>query len=268
MNIIVLAAGYGTRLGPIVGPIVGCPKGLLRLGDRCVLDHLLASVDTLTRPFTLWVVTNTRFIDAYRGWADEAAARLTTVPIVLDDGTRAPEERLGAIGDLAFALERIDRDRDTLVMVTDTLFEFSLGRFLEELDARPSADLLLAVLEEADREALGSRGVVILNSAGWVDRFQEKPQEPCSQLTALPLYLIRRSLLPQVHEYLASGGDPDAPGHLIEWLVDRVRVAGWRAPGARLDVGTPAGYREACSLFSNRASARPKIPKAAQKPDS
>ena len=246
MNVIVLAAGYGTRLGPLGRDR---PKGLLQLGGQSLLGHLLAGLTELPGPLDIHVITNRRFLPAFTKWADEHERRFSAVPTILDDGTHSPDERLGALGDLSFALEHAGYDRDVLVMVTDTLFGFSLGDFIREFDQRSDAEVLLAIQEEKDWNVLRRRGVVTLAADGRVTRFQEKPDEPCSSSTALPIYLLRSTMLYRVSEYLRTGGDTDAPGYLIEWLVDRAHVAGWAAPGSRVDVGTPEAYRSALGRF-------------------
>ena len=246
MNVIVLAAGYGTGLGPLGRDR---PKGLLQLGGRPLLDYLLAGLSELPGPLDIHVVTNRRFLPAFTAWAGEHEGGFSSAPTILDDGTYSPDERLGAVGDLSFGLKHAGYDRDVLVMVTDTLFGFSLGDFVREFDQRTDADVLLAIQEEKDRKVLRRRGVVTLADDSRVTRFQEKPDEPCSTSTALPIYLLRSTMLSRVSEYLRRGGNPDAPGHLIEWLVDRVHVVGWTAPGSRADVGTPESYRSALDRF-------------------
>ena len=222
MNVIVLAAGYGTRLGAIGRER---PKGLLERGGKPLLDHFPAKVNELPGSPDLYIVTNQRSSKALRLWADGARGSLGLVPAILDDGTSRPEERLGAVGDLSL-VDHAGQDTDALVLATDTLFDFSFADFVREFDRRAEAEVLLAIQEENDRRVLRRRGVVSLTPQGWVNQFQEKPEAPSFALTALPIYLLRVVVLPLVEEFMQTGRDPDAPGHLIKWLVDRVRVAG------------------------------------------
>ena len=243
LNVVLLAGGYGTRLGKLGRDQ---SKGLLRLGETPLVDHLVQVLVELPVPFALFFVTNRRLGEAFRDWAGGIGG---DVPTVLDNGTNSPEERLGAVGDLCLALEHCGQGQDVLVMVTNALFYFSLKDFAEEFYERQDADVLLAIQEEANTRALRNRGVVGISSDGQVDIFQDKPKMPAGKETALPIHRLRSRILLRAVHYLESNADPDAPGHLMEWLVERVMVVGWKAPGSRLDVGTLMGYREAVKRF-------------------
>lgn len=278
LRALLLAAGYGTRLGELGR---STPKPLLELGGRPLADHLLDDLVRIPGLVELRVVTNARFRAALQGWAQGAEARAPFPVHVLDDGTEGPDERLGAVGDLALALDlgasgpgrggrpqggppsppleglTGEPEDDWLVLSGDTLPGFPLGRLVREWGARPEADVLLTVESEADPERLRSRGVVAVDGAGRVTAFQEKPREAASNLTALPIYLFSGGVLPRIAEYLERGGEVDAPGHLVAWLVDRVRVEGWRPPGGlpRVDVGTPQGLEAARRRFKGGGQA-------------
>ena len=252
LQVILLAAGYGTRLGELGRRV---PKPLLDLGGRPLADHLLTDLARVPEVTELLVVTNSRFRTAMEAWAGSSRERAPFPVRVLDDGTSQPRERLGAVGDLAFALEQAGGEGaegpDRLVMAGDTLPGFPLERLVTASARRPGADVLLVLEEEGDPERLGERGVVQVDPTGRVRSFQEKPGSPISALTALPVYLFRPDALARIREFLREGGDPDAPGHLVAWLVDRVRVEGWRSPGRRVDVGTPKGLKAARRRFGD-----------------
>ena len=252
LQAILLAAGYGTRLGELGRRV---PKPLLELGGRPLADHLLEDLVRIPEVTELLVVTNSRFRTVMEAWAGSWEERAPFPVRLLDDGTSHPGERLGAVGDLAFALEQAGREGaeepDRLVLAGDTLPGFPLERLLTASARRPEADLLVILEEEGDPDRLGERGVVQLDCSGRVRLFQEKPGSPVSALTALPIYLFRPDALARVKDFLREGGDPDAPGTLVAWLVDRVRVEGWRSPGERVDVGTPEGLEAARRRFAD-----------------
>lgn len=244
MRLILLAAGYGTRLGALGA---ARPKALLPVGGRPVLDHLVEGLAPLDGVARAHLVTNHRFADRLRGWADGAA--LPWPVEVLDDGTERPEERMGALGDLRLALERAPGSGPALVAATDNLFSFSPAGILRRARERPDADAVVTVLPEDREERLRRSGVPEVDGGGWVVRFHEKPDEPPADLLAPPLYLFRPGALTALERYLDEGGEVDAPGHFLAWLVGRARVAAWRAPGRRWEVGTPASYRRARRAF-------------------
>src|SRR5439155_7553729 len=96
LKAVVLAAGYATRLRPLTDSI---PKMLLPLAERPMLDYLLERIRDLDDIEGIHLVTNSRFAPAFTDWAPSDVT-------VHDDGTTSNEDRLGAIGDLAFVVEQ------------------------------------------------------------------------------------------------------------------------------------------------------------------
>jgi len=93
---LILAAGYATRLRPLTDSF---PKMLLPLAERPMLDYLLDRIREVGEIDEIHLVTNAPFAPNFRDWAPEDVT-------VHDDGTTSNEDRLGAVGDLAFTIER------------------------------------------------------------------------------------------------------------------------------------------------------------------
>ena len=73
---------------------------------------------------------------AFHAWAPPGV-------VVHDDGTRDEDDRLGAIGDLAFVLERAGWEGDDLLVIAgDNLFDFSLADFVAFWRARGETSAL------------------------------------------------------------------------------------------------------------------------------
>ena len=73
---------------------------------------------------------------------------------------------------------------------------------------------------------------------GRVQRFREKPQHPRTQLAAIAVYFFPPRVSEQIHYYLEQGGNPDAPGHFVEWLVQHAPVRSHVFDGEWMDIGT------------------------------
>ena len=102
MKAYILAAGYATRLYPLTRDR---PKPLLEVGGLPILTHVARRMATVDAIDELVVITNARFFDAVDTWRQSNPVSL---PVrVLDDGTQDEETRLGAVGDLAFAVEAV-----------------------------------------------------------------------------------------------------------------------------------------------------------------
>ncbi len=230
MRAIILAAGYATRLYPLTEHF---PKPLLEVGGRTILDRLVDQIRATLPDAPVTLVSNHRFIAHFRDWA---ARRGDAALETLDDGSTGPEDRLGAIGDLRFALDRIGENDDLLVAAADNIFDFSLGDFVAAFRRRPGVWICVHRVEDPARRR--RTGIAELGSEDRVVGFQEKPAAPRSEWGVPPLYLFDRAAAPQISKFLAGGGSPDAPGGFIEWLCPRVEIRAFRAPGAIHDIGT------------------------------
>jgi glucose-1-phosphate thymidylyltransferase len=241
MKAIVLAAGYATRLRPLTDTI---PKQLLPIADRPMIDWICDRIEEVTRDVHL--VTNARFADDFRRWA----SRWDGI-VVHDDGTLSNEDRLGAIGDIAFVLERTGIEDDLLVVAGDNLFDFALADFHTFVRAKGAASAV-AVYDCGDLELATHYGVVETDADGRITGFEEKPSEPRSTLVATAAYLYDRRHVPLVERYLADGNPPDQPGRLIAWLYAREPVYAYRFPGPWFDIGSPEQLLEADNRWRER----------------
>ena len=110
MKTIVIAAGYATRLGELTKNF---PKPLLKIGDNTILGRLLDDIDPIAAINEHIIITNHRFAPIFEKWAKEQ--HYTKPVTILDDGTSSNETRLGAVGDLLFAIEHLALKEDILV---------------------------------------------------------------------------------------------------------------------------------------------------------
>jgi glucose-1-phosphate thymidylyltransferase len=241
MRAIVLAAGYATRLRPLTDVTA---KQLLPIAGRPMIDWVCDRIETVTRD--VHIVTNARFVHGFEQWA--AGRNGITVH---DDGTVSNEDRLGAIGDIAFVLERIGVDDDLLVVAGDNLFDFDLAGFASFVAGKGAASGV-AVYDCGDLELATHYGVVETDADDRVIGFEEKPSEPRSTLAATAAYLYHREHVPLVSRYLAEGNPPDQPGRLVGWLYPREPVYAYAFPGMWFDIGNPEQLLEADNGWRER----------------
>jgi glucose-1-phosphate thymidylyltransferase len=232
MKAIVLAAGYATRLYPLTE---NRAKGLLPVGGRPMLDWIADKIDEVEAVDELHVVTNARFAADVAAWAQARLGRLA--PVAHDDGTTSNDDRLGAIGDIAFTVERGGLGGDDLLVVAgDNLFEFSLADYVAWWAGLGEASAI-AVRDCGSLELARQYSIVELGADGRVLAFVEKPQDPRSTLVSIATYVYHRAHVPLVADYLAEGNPPDQPGHLVAWLHTRRPVYAYRLEGDWFDVG-------------------------------
>jgi glucose-1-phosphate thymidylyltransferase len=239
---LILAAGYATRLRPLTDSF---PKMLLPLAERPMLDYLLDRIREVGEIDQIHLVTNAQFAPAFRDWAPEDVT-------VHDDGTTSNEDRLGAIGDIAFTIDRAGlQGEDLLVVAGDNLIGYSLPEFVAFW--REQGGSAIAVYEVEDRTLLPQYGVVELDDEDRVVGFEEKPAEPKSNLAATAAYLYRADDLELLSQYLEEGNPPDAPGNFAAWLHARAPLYGYRFSGEWHDIGDLGQLLDADNLLRERA---------------
>jgi glucose-1-phosphate thymidylyltransferase len=218
---------------------------LLPLAGRPMLDYLLDRVREVDELDEIHLVTNSRFASAFEDWAP---ADVT----VHDDGTTSNEDRLGAIGDIRFTVERAGLEGDDLLVVAgDNLIGYSVPDYVSFW--REKGGSAIALYECSDPELIKQYGVVQLDADERVVDFEEKPAEPKSDLAATAAYLYPPDHLGLLDEYLAEGNPPDAPGNYVQWLYRRAPVFGYRFSGDWLDIGDHEQLLEADNRMRERA---------------
>ncbi|MHB8469328.1 MAG: nucleotidyltransferase family protein [Gaiellaceae bacterium] len=237
MRAIILAAGYATRLYPLTRSIA---KPLLPVGGRPMLDHILDRVATVAEIDGVEVVTNAKFAASFRRWS-EAREGVT----VHDDGTTNEDDRLGAIGDVRYVVQRAGLAGDDLLVVAgDNLFDFSLAAYVDWWHGKGEASAV-ALHDVGDRALARQYGIVSLGVDERIAGFEEKPAEPVSTLAATATYLYHRAHVPLLERYLEEGNSPDQPGRFIAWLFSRAPVYGYTFDGDWRDIGDAAQLLEA-----------------------
>jgi len=245
LKALVLAGGYGTRLYPLTRNL---PKALLEVGGRPVISYLLDQLQQIAAIEEILLITNARFYPLFQDWVLRHPCQK---PLrLLNNGTYYPETRLGAGGDLAFAIREAGLKGDLLISSSDNLFVFDLQDLIDFF-WRKGANVLCYYVEE-DIRALQRTGVVEVNGQGRVLNLEEKPERPRSHLAVPALYIFEGATLPRVGDYLESGGHPDSLGCLVAWLCRRVPFYAYPIPGRRLSIGDMESYREACDYFARR----------------
>jgi glucose-1-phosphate thymidylyltransferase len=240
---VILAGGYATRLYPLTRDR---PKHLLEVGGRAILELLLERLP-LEELDAVYVVTNARFAERYREWAESYHPADV---VVLDDGTTSEDDRLGAIGDLQLAIESQSLDDDLIVAAGDSIFTERLDDFARFGHERGAA--AIAVYDVGDLEEMKRLSSIGVDKESRLVSFEEKPEQPESTLAGIALYFYPRTVLPLVGQYLVEGNNPDQPGRLVAWLHERIPVYAWPVPGRWFDIGTPETLAQAEELFETR----------------
>jgi len=93
---------------------------------------------------------------------------------------------------------------------------------------------------------------VSVNPAGRITELIEKPQNPKTTLIATCVYILPKTALPRISEYVGRGIGNDEPGRFMEWLCKHEAVYGYMLQGYWRDIGSIETYRETDSFVKRR----------------
>jgi glucose-1-phosphate thymidylyltransferase len=245
VKLVVLAAGYATRLYPLT---LNQPKPLLPVAGKPMMEHVLDNLLPIDEIDEIYVVTNAKFVEHFQAWANEYQTKMSRPITIVDDGSTDDSNKLGAIGDLSLVLAQGRIDDDIIVVGGDNLFSESLrafGDFCRERDAP-----VTGVYDVGDLNEIKKYNAIEIDKEDRITFFEEKPAQPKSTLTGIALYYYPSSVLPLIKQYIAEGNNPDQPGRLVQWLYPRTPFYVWRVPGIWFDVGSKETLEEANRMFS------------------
>src|SRR6185295_3080993 len=98
MKVIILAAGYATRLYPLT---LNQPKPLLPVAGKPMVEHVLDNLAPIPGIDRIYVVTNAKFAGHFRKWVADYRRKQPNLEInVCDDRSTDDTNKLGAIGDI------------------------------------------------------------------------------------------------------------------------------------------------------------------------
>lgn len=246
MKVIILAAGYATRLYPLT---LTQPKPLLPVAGKPMVEYVLDNLAPIGGIDRVYVVTNAKFAGHFQQWSDHYRATKSKLNFtIVNDGSTDDSNKLGAIGDIHFVIEKEKVDDDIIIVAGDNLFSDQLGdfgKFIREKNAP-----VLALYDVGNLEEIKKYNSISVDGDGKITFFEEKPKHPQSTLTGIALYFYPRSTISLIKQYIAEGNNPDQPGRLVQWLYPRTPVYTWRVPGLWFDIGSKETLEEANKIFA------------------
>ena len=234
MKCLILAAGYATRLYPLTENF---PKPLLRVGEKSILDWLVDDIDTAGLVDEFIVISNHKFANHFMEWAKTKKQKIT----VVDDGTVSNETRLGAVKDIAFAMEKLQLDDDMLVIAGDNVLDFSLTEFIAYA-MQKNASCVMRYFEAEERK-LSKSGVLEIDGNDKVLNMEEKPTAPKTHWCCPPFYFYKKQDAKRIEKGIQGGCGVDAPGSYVAWLCKQTALYAMEMPGKRYDIGNLESYQ-------------------------
>ena len=229
MDAIILAAGYATRLYPLTE---NTPKPLLNVAGKPIIEHIIRKVEQIDFVNKIFIVTNDKFEKHFKKWLENFEANKAIE--VISDGTKSNEDRLGALGDVHYVIEKKNIGDDIIIIAGDNLFEMHLTDVMNLFKKRKSNFIVLHDVK--DIEIAKHYGVVEVEN-GIVMNFEEKPSSPKSTLASTGIYIFPGKSVEMIKKYIGQGNNLDKTGNFIEWLHKRDKVFSYVTDKKWYDIG-------------------------------
>ncbi len=147
--------------------------------------------------------------------------------------------------DAVYRNHRFVETRDfenVLILSGDHVYSMDYRKMLRFHRER-EADLTIACMQVPMEDA--SRfGIMSLAGDGYIHQFEEKPENPKSNMASMGIYIFTKSVLLDVLHQVPSG-KYDFGKDIIPSMINRNRVFGYHFDGYWQDVGTVAAFYEA-----------------------
>lgn len=246
MKLIILAAGYATRLYPLT---INQPKPLLKVSERPMIEHVIDHLKDVPELTGVIIISNEKFHGHFEKWASDYQISGQNIPItVVNDKSTDENNRLGAIGDMVFAMNDQSVDEDVIVVAGDNLFSQSIKAFGEFCLEKKAP--VLGVYDVGRLEDTKKYSEVHTDMNGHITSFEEKPEYPTTTVIGIALYYYPKDLIPTIKKYVEDGHNADQPGRLVQWLYPHIPVFTWSLPGLWYDIGSKETLEEANRIFS------------------
>ena len=184
MKVIILAAGYATRLYPLT---LNQPKPLLSVAGKPMIEHVLDNLSPIGGIDRIYIVTNAKFAGHFQKWSERHPAAKSNLEFtVVNDGTTSEANKLGAIGDIHHVLQTQKVHDDLIVVAGDNLFSEKLGDFGNF--CREKSAPVLALYDVGNLEEIKKYSSISVATDGRITAFEEKPKHPTSTMAGIALY--------------------------------------------------------------------------------
>jgi glucose-1-phosphate thymidylyltransferase len=231
MKVLILAAGYATRLYPLTKH---WPKPLLLVKEKPIISHIAEKVDNISGVDEIIVVTNNKFFHNFEDWAEKSSFKNKIT--VVNDRTRSADDRLGAIGDINFVLNELNIQDDLMVIGGDNLFSFDLKKFADFVRSIKT-ECAVGVYDIKDQNMVSNYGVVTVDKNNRITDFKEKPRQSRSTLISMCVYFFAKSGLKLFKQYVEQRDCHDTSGDYIKWLINKTEILAYEFGGIWYDIG-------------------------------
>lgn len=243
MRAIILAGGYAKRLWPLTKDR---PKPLLPIGDRFIIDYILAKINEVEGVDEIILSTNKKFEKHFVDWAKSRGLKNVSV---FPEPSMSEDEKLGPVKALGLIIKELP-PADYLIAAGDNLFSLNLREMVSFY--RKTKAPVVALYEIGSAELARRYACVKAAQDGRIIGFEEKPEHPKSTLVSTGIYLLPWRSISKIPQYLSEGNPPDPIGRFIGWLSENDAAYGFTFSGYWYDIGSIETYNDAKTAFEGR----------------
>jgi len=229
VKVILLAAGFGTRLRPLTNDV---PKCLVPVNGRPLLDHWLENL--LAHGFGPFLI-NTHYL------SDQVEYYLRHSPYSNRASLVYEPELLGTAGTLIGNI-RFFSNESGLLVHADNYCSADFSAFKKAHESRPSGCVMTMMTFRTNTPS--SCGIVELDENGIVVGFHEKVDSPPGNLANGAIYALSGEFLNMLTRDYA--GASDFSTEILPEFIGKIYTYETRKP--LVDIGTPEAYRHANQL--------------------
>lgn len=228
MQVVVMAGGRGTRLGPYTATF---PKPLVPIGDIPILELLLRQFKSAGVTEVILAVNHLHhLLRAFFGDGERLGLRIS---YSLED------KPLGTAGPIGAILPQL---HDTFFVANgDLLTTLDFSAMLEAHRATKSD----ATIASFRRSIKSEFGILETDEAMRMTGYREKPMQ--THLVSMGLYVLQRDA---VERHLVPGDELDMPDLMRALVADGRHVLCHAPECFWLDIGRPDDYAEAQQIFA------------------
>lgn len=227
LKALILAGGFGTRLGPLAEQI---PKAMIVIDGNTVLEHLLNKLkEKNIEPI---ILTNRKFQSFFEGYGN-----------ILVEETRSDEEKPGAVSAINNAIKTLRIDEDVLVLCSDNYFSSDFREFFASYTGEPLVGVYymgenpeFKPQEMGTLKFEGSESFPPPSKSFYITGFKEKSDKLLSKYVSTGAYVFPKPIFPVLAEYCKEQ-KRDNLGSFFEHLVNQgVKVKGYLFSGEWYDI--------------------------------
>src|SRR3989338_100293 len=244
MKTIILAAGYSTRLYPLT---LNTPKQLLKIGNNLMIEHILDKLRHINDIDEIIIVSNNKYYNRFCEW--KKSFKFNKHIKIINDGSNCNEERLGAVGDMHFAISSEKINDDVVIIGGDNLFETDLTNMITLF--KKTNCPVVAARDLGEPAKLSKKfGVIATDKNSKIIDFEEKPEFPKSSLASTCIYLYTKEDITEFEKCIKENKKPDNTGDFLKYMLSKKDVYCYKFNEMWYDIGSHEELKEVNDIYT------------------